>query len=189
MNIARSQKKPWIIITITAISAALLVSYLSYGYFSTSLWPFKDKNSQGTAVKGVNEINYDPPTKEDKEQSQEGKKNSAAQDDDTSVTREESGKQKISIGISFADIINNQVEVRAFTPNIIEGGGICTAKFTKDNQTITATSEAFVDSTSSQCNPIYVDPARFTEKGTWNLVVSYLSNNATGTSEKMEINL
>ena len=187
MNIARSQTKPWLAIIATAI-AALLVVYLSYGYVTKSLWPFEDNKSQGT-TKGVNEVNYDPPTQEDKQQSQEGKKNSAAPDEGTSITRDENGKQKVSIGISFADIINNQVEVRAFTPSVFEGGGICTAQFTKNSQTITATSEAFVDSTSSQCGPIYVDPARFTEKGTWSLVVSYLSNNAAGTSESIEINL
>lgn len=195
MKIHHSKKskkisKVWLISAVVVV-ALLGGSYFAYGYYTKSLWPFAEVDTQSTEAEtqDVNEIDYSPPTQEEVEQSQNGKKNSARQETETQSPHPSNAKQEVAVGVSFAGVVDGKVEVRAFTPGIIEGGGTCTAVFTKNGKTITATSSAFVDSSSSLCNPIYVDVAQFPETGSWNLTVSYESSNAAGSSEGIEVTL
>lgn len=184
--------KYWIIGGITFILIATL-GYLAYAYQSKAAWPFQTKESDTTSEnRDVNQVDYGPPSKEDVEQSQTGKQNATnegSSQNNATPTSPSTTKKSVAVGISFADVVDNKVEIRAFTPSITEGGGICTAQLQKGSMVVSVSSEAFIDSSSSVCNPIYIDMSKFPEKGNWSLTVTYSSNSAEGVSEKIGVTL
>lgn len=199
MQIARKNKnrlvkKRRIITTALVVLALLVLAYVVYAYTSQSLWPFASRKDTITSQTSAddsassnnptNDVNYSPPTKEEEEASQDGKKETTQEDNSIGGS-----KTHVNIGVTFSAIFNGKMEVRAFTPSIIEGNGTCTATFTKGSSKVTASSSAFIDSSTTQCNPIYIDPSQFTEKGTWDLVVSFSSSDASGDSGKIEVNI
>lgn len=118
-----------------------------------------------------------------------GVKASAVAENKTEGSQASTAKQTLPVGISFAGIVDNNVEVRAFISGIIEGNGTCIATFSKDGVEITESSPAFIDATTSQCEPIQIPKSRFTSSGVWTLVVSYSSTDAEGKSSAMEVDL
>lgn len=101
----------------------------------------------------------------------------------------EVARKNLPIIIASAGKIDNNVEVRAFVSGIIEGNGTCIATFTKGSLKITRSSKAFIDATTTQCEPISIPSSEFQQNGTWNLVMTYESPDAKGTSESMEVTL
>ena len=187
--VRKTKPVAWFLPTLLGV-AVLVTGYFTYSYVTKSSWPFKDNEAlHSEELKDTNGINYDPPSKEDLEQSQDAKKNNNNQPEETEGGATLDGKREVAVGIAFADVVDGKVEVRAFTPGIIEGGGTCTAIFTMNNRQITVSSQAFIDSSSSQCSPIYVNTSDFPEKGTWRLTVTYSSQNATGVSDIIEVSI
>ena len=180
-------KKVFVIVALVFLAAGVYVA-LAY---KISLWPFTSTSTVETTVRGVNEIDYSGPTSTDIESSQDGKKTTTSESQNSTTTSHQAptDKQQLAIGVTYADITNNNFEVRAFTPSIIEGNGTCTATFTKGGLTLSQSSEAFIDSSTTQCKPIYIPLDKFSEKGTWSLTVSYDSPDAIGTAEQMEVNI
>jgi hypothetical protein len=185
MRTTQAPKNKKNILIIIAISAIVLLA-AGYGAFAyaQSIWPFSHAsvNESGDArtQEEIDELNAEDPTyPSDKNESNE---------DSTQNTDTETNKSSVQVGISSAGKFNNTVEVRAFTSGVIEGSGTCTATFTKGNQTITEASSGFIDTHTTQCQPIVIQANQF-EAGTWSLIVSYESADYKGASNPMEINL
>lgn len=177
----------------TIIISVMVLSVLAYGYFSysKSWWPFEQsaQNNTESTSRGVNSIDYSGPTDEDIEHSQDGKKNSTETPNEGLESDKDntSAKTSASIGIAFADVVNSSVEIRAFTPSVIEGDGKCTAQLTKGSTEVTESSSAFIDSTSSQCQPIIIPISKFNQSGSWSLVVMYDSSTSRGISDSISV--
>lgn len=179
----KSLKKLFAIIIISVFAVSAL-GYFGYAYTTKNAWPFAAKTTDASA-ESEDGINYEPPTKQEVLDSQNGKKNSENQENITP-----SGSLKnASVGIAYAahDDSGSVIDIRAFTPDVIEGNGTCTATLTKDEQTITRTSKAFIDYSSSQCEPILINTSEFATGGMWNLTVSYKSNTSSGTSTAVQV--
>ena len=176
----KDSKKLFAIILASAIAVSGL-GYLGYAYTTKNVWPFA-----AHATKTVDGINYSPSTEQEVRDSQDGKKNSENQDE--SKTTPDSSTT-VSVGIAYAGYSDSKdaIDIRAFTPNVVEGDGTCTATLTKDRQTITRTSKAFIDSSSSQCEPILINTSEFPAGGIWTLTVSYKSNTSNGASTPVEV--
>lgn len=161
---------------------ALIFLFLAGGglalAYAQSTWPFS---------KSADPVSSTPQIQDDTTASQEGKQNGKKTDDSDSESK--TTPRQIEVGVSFADIINDTVEIRAFTPDVVEGDGTCTATLTKGSEKVTATSQAFIDSTSSQCRPITILLTKFQQAGNWSLTVSYKSANSQGVSESIEVQL
>lgn len=188
----KNNQRKKIALGLIALVVLLFVGATAYAY-STSTWPFQKPTQQtastNTTSKGVNNVDYSPPSQDDIARSQDAKKRG-----DTAQTQQPTNNQtqtkKVSVGISFADVVNSTVEIRAFIPNVVEGTGTCTATLTKDGaQSITRQSKAFIDSTTSQCQPIVINTVDFPQTGTWRLVVNYNSPTSEGNSETVEVKL
>lgn len=183
----KKSKKKYLVLVIIII-LLLIGGWLVYAS-TTNTWPYSDTsdttptNQTEEEVRPPNSVNYDPPTKEEEATNQEGKKNSTQQQEKPTVSE---GLKSVSVGVAFADVINGTVEIRAFVTQAIEGTGKCTATLTKGSLTITRSSEAFIDASSSQCRPIIIPLSEF-QSGSWKLSVSYLSNTHKGTSEVLEV--
>ncbi len=184
LKIKRKSNKKMIL----AIGGGLLViilGYFAFGYISKSLWPFYSSSSSQTEPRGVNDVDYSPPSAEDSAGSQTGKNNVTGVNENSQQIDKKT--DIIPVAVSFAEVVGSNVEVRAFLPTIIEGNGTCTAKFTKDGLVVNSLSEAFIDATSTQCEPIYIAKSEFPENGEWTLIVSYQSSTVQGSSEQLKV--
>jgi hypothetical protein len=177
------------------ISFVLIVLVTTYGAvaYAQSFWPFNtrgESQEESDIVRPVNSVDYSPSTDVEIENSQDGKKNNAHRED-TETNPKPTNKNLITtpVAVAFADVTGANVEVRAFVPQIIEGSGTCTATLTKESVTVTESTEAFIDASSSQCKPILIPISKFPQAGSWSLTVSYLSDTHKGSSEKLEIKL
>lgn len=135
----------------------------------------------------TNTINFNPPTKQEKASGNQQKQADIErqQVDTTSPSQTSSAVLHIVDASQYQD----QIEVRGYTGDVYEDGGTCTATFTKDSKTVTGTSKAFKDATTTQCTPIDIPRSNFPSAGVWNLVVSYSSTNNKGTSEPQQVTI
>ena len=189
-----SKLKKWVIALISLVAISLL-AYSAYGYVTKSLWPFVEPVNKDPApasveyegIKNINEVDYSGPSKEDLDSSQDGKKEATSTQ--SNETTQVNGKRLVSIGVTYAGVTSTNLEIRAFTPSVIEGNGTCKATLTKNSSTVTESSSAFVDTSTSQCNPIFISLDKFKQSGTWRLVLSYSSNTSQGSSEEIEVKI
>jgi hypothetical protein len=165
---------------------------LAYAYFQ-KIGPFH----VSPAPEQSTTINYAPPTKEEITSSQEAKKNlpadSSASNSPTPTTSNKNtsppGKKPTNVGISYADIYNSRLEIRAFTNTVIEGTGTCTATVVMKNtesMLITKSGKAFIDASSTVCEPLYI-PVSELQAGTWKVSVAFSSPDHEGTSDIVEV--
>jgi cytoskeletal protein RodZ len=184
MNIQKNKsftKKP---LLVALAFVVLLGISITYTYYATDI--FSDNSV--TSSEDSN-INLDPPTEQEVKDSQDAKKHILEEDSTDSEeptgeekTPEQADKKEATVGISYAGVTGENLEIRAFTPSIIEGTGTCTATLTKSGETaVTESSEAFIDASSTICKPIFV-PVSKLSKGTWSVDVSFSSPTHKGSS-------
>ena len=196
MKINKTKNKiPKVAATILILVLLLGVGILCAYFFRT--WPFASSDHKTSPVPNDTSINYDPPTDEETTSSQDAKKNlpadSSDSDSSTPTTPDKntnsSSKKSTNVGISYADIYNGKLEIRAFTNTVIEGTGTCTATVVmKDMESmrLTKSSKAFIDATSTVCEPIYV-PTSELHSGTWRVTVAFSSPDHQGSSDTVEV--
>lgn len=176
----RTIKKTPIIILSLVIGLGIL-----YGVFAYSQqWP--PFTAPSTAPSTSLDTYNGEKAKSDTASSEQTKDEGTKQSPDTGNS---TSKHTVPVGIAFAGVIDEVVEVRAFVLDVVEGDGTCTATFTTNGATITEHSEAFVDASTSVCQPIQVPVERFSASDTWMLAVSYSSPNNQGSSSKIEVSL
>jgi len=161
---------------------------------SITLFTLANKYQQKSEANDNQSVNYEPPTEREITDSQKAKKNPpkeefANEQGSTSSNPPQSNtdKKSVGVGIAFADIINNQLEIRAFTNSTIEGGE-CTATASKDNKKVIKKVRAFIDASSTQCEAIFI-PKSELSNGTWSIEVEFSSSNAHGKSETIEVSV
>jgi hypothetical protein len=170
------RKKRFIAVSIVVA----IVLLFSAGAYAILVHNNPSKDSDTTTDTEQESINYDPPTEQEVEDSQDGKDNL---DNDRPTT------EAVAVGVTFAGVVSNQVEIRAFIPGVIQGTGTCTVTLTKGSLKVESSSEAFIDASSSQCRPIYIPTSNFPESGTWKFTVSYKSPDHYGMSAELEVTL
>jgi len=181
-------------IIIAGTTVAVLAALTAAAFF-THVWPFNTTAPQnGDDIAPTNTINYDPPTQDEVNASQNAKdrikeetdKEANEQPASPQKNATQSTKKQVSVGVSYADVINDSLEIRAFSSTLISGDGTCTATVTKGSETITKATPAFVDATSTICRPVYIPTSQLSQ-GTWRVVVSYTSSTHEGTSGTVEV--
>lgn len=197
INTPKKRTKTKVLVITALVVVALLIGGLTYAYFQ-KVWPFAStqKNVATDTKTDTNTVNYDPPTNQEVKDSQDGKKNSDNTSDD-SPKKDDTGssttkpKKTASVGIAYADVNGNNLEIRAFTNSVIEGTGTCTATATMvgmSDMKVTKSSEAFIDASSTQCRPIYI-PLSQLHSGSWKVSVKFASPDYTGKSETVEVKI
>ena len=187
MKTPRTQHKNQRLFWSTAI-ILLAVSLGGYLVFASQsdIWPFAQNDN--TQNQQESEINYSPPTESEIENSQNGKKNSG--DPEPQNPNESDSSRNISVEITYASAAGEaQLDIRAFTPDVIEGSGTCIATLKKGPETVSASSKAFIDASSSICEPIEIPLSKFQSDGVWSLIVTYSSPTSNGTSAMMEVQI
>lgn len=131
-------------------------------------------------------INFDPPTKEDKQEVDENKQRIVEGQSNTPTPTSSSGKKQVIPTITYAGQYGDTIEVGAFVPSIIENNGTCTLTLSKDTVTKTVTVSAVNDASSTDC-PVMSIPNNQLTSGKWSAKVSYSSPTAEGVSEPRDI--
>jgi hypothetical protein len=171
----RSKNKKWIIVG-SLLFICLVVAGVSILLSRNS----DSKNTAPPGIAGTSEINYDPPTEEERSAGDAQKdQNIKQQQLDQQQTPSSNATVIITDASYYAD--DNTVEVRAYVSNILEDGGTCTAQFTQDGKTITKSSQAFKDATTTQCGALNIARSEFPNSGSWNMQLTYTSKTASGT--------
>lgn len=191
MQISKNKKSPVKIITL--LVALLLGAGFVYAYFATDI--FSEESTADSDTPEDIGINLDPPTEDEIKDGQnakerlldEGEKDASEPGTPNPDSTSEANKKPVTIGISFAGIVDDQLEVRAFSPTIISGSGTCTAVISKQGSpSVTEESPAFIDASSTICRPIYIPKSKLSA-GSWNVEVTYSSPTHKGSSGPTKI--
>lgn len=179
----KSNKKTSVVI-FSIVIATLFIGTVYFLHEKYNTFSLKETpaTEQPKEERKINDVDYSGPTETDIKESQAGKNNSKPKDEKEKPT------SIVNVGISYAGISDGNYEIRAFTPDVIEGSGICTATLKKGSAVISESSQAFIDAKTSQCRPIYI-PISELEKGKWSLTVEYKSPIYTGKTDSEEVEI
>lgn len=167
----------------------ILVSGLLFIVFEkTGITDFYQDNDKSSVVQNNPVINLSPPTEEESNAGNEQKEKIIKQEEDV-AEQNSTTKNEVSLIIVDANQYDNEVEVRAFVSNIIQDG-TCTYTFTKDgSDTITKSSPAFADASSTPCVTLQINQSEFQNTGIWDLEVTYTNEvNEGSANTTIEIN-
>lgn len=183
----RNKILPTAIAAVVAI--AILSVYLATAYSTKNLWPFIEQHP--SVEKADSDDTKEIPQNEKAPVVNEDKKGSIREEEpsQTDPANPSDSKREVEVGISYASVQDNIVEIRAFTPSVIESTGTCTATLVQGSQQVVRSSQSFIDSSSSQCEAINIPASNFPSLGTWLLTVTYESPNSSGVSATREISL
>lgn len=165
-------KRPFIL----GVIAILLAGGLYWAFFRES----KNTSQPTDTTGGSSYVNLDPPTDQEKQETEAYKKQLAEQGDTPAPTAT-SEKKKVTPVITIA----TTERVTAYVSGIFEDGGICTATFAKGDQVVVKTSKGFENASYTTCNPI--NPGEQVNGAGWSVIVSYNSATAEGKSQSMQV--
>jgi hypothetical protein len=69
---------------------------------------------------------------------------------------------------------------------VVEDGGTCTLELSRDGESVSASSTALPDASTTSCGELRV-PGGELEPGEWSAVLTYESDTASGTSEPLDV--
>lgn len=152
----------------------LVLLGLGFGYYTLFV---KQKDSNSNPTNEVNNINYNPPTDEEKQAGDQQKETIVNQENNQSELPNEA-----NVVIVDASQYDSKIEVRAFVSNIIEDG-TCIIKFTMDSYSLTKEVPAYADASTTPCIAASVDRSEFASVGQWNVVVTYKNSTIMGSAK------
>ncbi len=163
-------------IVIIIVLALIMVSgIMVWQHFSSN------KKNQSITDTPTDNINYDPPTKEE-QQAGDTQKDQTIKDEDRRNNPPDQDSKITPVVITDAGQYDNTVEVRAFIPDHYEDG-VCTITFSQDTSKIQKSTPAYKDASTTICtNPLF-PRSDFPYGGDWDLSVRYEAGNTKGTSE------
>lgn len=166
--------------SILITSVILVTSVVAGGWFLVK----NDSNSNNSETKsGVDSkdnINYAPPTNQDLKEAEQHKQEII--DQQKQSTEPTTGKKSVTPVIVDSSQYDNEIEVRAYVPGVIEDGGTCSITFTKGSLTVTKQSMGEKDATTTRCTNITIPRSEFKDYGKWNVTLSYSSSTTQGTA-------
>lgn len=103
---------------------------------------------------------------------------------DATVATDSPRPQSTEVVLSFLgwNTKDSAVEAGGYLSPVVETGGTCTLALTKDGQTVTATSPAQADASTTSCGNLVVPRAKL-RPGSWTAVLRYASKTTTGSSD------
>lgn len=132
---------------------------------------------------GVGEINYDPPTDQEIEETQENKQNVIDRVEQEKNPPSSPSNKSVTPVLSFwgQDPDTKNVEASGFISEIYEDGGICTLTLKMSGGAVTKSGSAIKDVNRTSCTPISIARTEL-RPGQWEITLSYKSSSSSGTS-------
>ena len=165
--------------------AVVVMALLATGIYFLSNRPSNKNAAQEDSSSET--INMDPPTEEEKA--------AADQQKDKNINRDETDKntppptKNAQLYITDASQYDDTIEVRAYVSNVYEDNGTCKATFTQGGNSVSESSTAFKDATTTQCGTINIPRSKFPSSGQWQLVVHYSSSQSSGKTEPQQVTI
>lgn len=187
-NRALHSRRPYKKLTISVLAIAVIAgSLIILDAFNVVDLPFfKDKIKVQESTNTNNGINYGPPTEEEKKETEAFKESQGSGNDSPSITPSVPGQIKTVTPVITSWGQNPQtkdVEVSGFVPGVIENGGSCTVTLEKDGQKVTKSATGTANAQNVSCGLITI-PFSEISAGTWNILLSYSSSTASGSSSQ-----
>ena len=127
--------------------------------------------------------NFTGPTEQEKQETEEFKKNQQNQTPPPPpATDTGDGKKLVTPVISYVGQYDTLIEASAYIPGILENSGTCTLTVTQGATTVTKTSKATADATTTRCETFSFPRSELNAAGTWSAKVSYDSTTSKGAS-------
>lgn len=127
-------------------------------------------------------INFNPPTENEKKQTEEFKKNLETQPEQGPQS---TGKTVKPVITSYG-VYGGDVEVASRVPGAFEGSGTCTLKLSMGGKVVSKSRKAIQNVSEMSCGFITI-PTSQLSSGTWSATVSYKSQELSGTSAAVNI--
>ncbi|HEX5798189.1 MAG TPA: hypothetical protein VFX79_02435 [Candidatus Saccharimonadales bacterium] len=167
------------IIILSIVALALLGGGVAAYYYR-----YVDKDKAETADTTHNDnINYSPPTEQEKKETEEHKKSLAEDKAPTNNPTGNSPSTKKSVTpviVSYGQASGN-VEVSARVPGVIESNGTCKLTLTKGSDSVSQSKKATPNASDTSCGFISIPRSKLSS-GSWSAKVSYSSSKAEGVS-------
>jgi len=173
--------KKWLI---TAVVVALVILGAStYALDKTGVLDIPFIGNDGTSQTHSN-VNYDPPTDQEKQETEEFKKDQSENSSNAPAPTPTPGK-KTPVSVVMTSWGQNSqtkaIEANGYMSGVLEGGGICTLTLKKSATVVTESHSATVNAQNVSCGQISIAYSRLT-LGAWEMTLSYNSSTAEGTS-------
>jgi len=175
-----NKKKTLLLAVIIVMTVSVIIYFLLYR-----------KNHHKNNM--TDQINYNPPTQEEKKAGDRRKSEVDQQEQRRTQTQpsevkpgKKTNKKDVTVVITDANQYEDIIEVRAFIPDYYENG-TCTVTFTKGTQSLTKTTPAYKDISTTICTNPLIKRSEFTENGSWYVRVSYTSGGAEGISSEQKV--
>ncbi len=143
----------------------------------------KNNNKQSTP----STEKYEGPTSQDKKDAADNKKHVSNREELDKQEDSSSDKKQVTPVITNAMQSGQQITINAYVSGVFEDGGKCSATISKGSNSITRTTNAFADATTTSCQPIFIDRSVFSEAGDWKVTMHYKSNSAEGSSQAVTL--
>jgi hypothetical protein len=181
-KVPKKNRKKFLVSFLVLVLSSGLVLFILEKNGNINLYSRNPDNSFQT-TKPTNTINYNPPTKQEKEAGDEQKTNIVEKDAIDKTTKPDTAEVVIVDAAQYDD----DIEVRAFVSNVIESG-ICRYIFRNGNNILEKSQSAFPDASSTPCTTLTISRTEFPTSGVWSLTVTYESASLQG-SKSQEITI
>lgn len=174
-----------------------LAFLVALGVITAGLWALDTKgiidlpflsaaNDSAEAQNG--DINYGPPSAEEKQETEDFKAAQGQKPADTSAPPNQAAKKTATPVISSwgQNPQTKDIEVSAFVSDVYEEGGTCTLTLERNGQKVSEAKSAILNAQNISCGFITISRNKLTA-GTWQARVSYSSANAEGTSQAVSL--
>lgn len=177
----KNMKKHKYVIVIVATVVLVLVGAVTSYYIAKP-----DQPVVKSGPRTINDVDYSEPTAEEEQAGDAQKKTQEARDELNKLPPPTAASVSIVDSSQYGDMF----EIRAYISNIFEDGGICTATFSKEGAaTVTQSATAAASATTTHCQTIDVPVSTFSDKGAWQLVISYQSDTASGATNPKTVTI
>jgi hypothetical protein len=159
---------------ITAVVVLVIAAGIGVYAFTRTSTP---KTAESLAQPG-GDVSLSGPTDDEKTAGNTQKQVIEQREEAVKQSESHTGTKQVTPTITYVD----QTGLNAFVPGIYEDGGTCTATVTMGSYSFTKTSSAQKDATTTSCSPVDFSSSDFPAKGDWQVVLTYKSNAASGSS-------
>ncbi len=130
----------------------------------------------------TNGINYGPPTEAQKQDATQHKRDIIDQQDNSSSSGTPASGSVTPIITSAQQENDGSVKVSAYVQGVAEDGGTCTLSLSKSGSSFSLDNPAVMNVSTTACKTFSVPRSSFNSAGNWQVVVSYRSSSASGSS-------
>lgn len=170
----KRHKSPLTLALLTLVIAAIVLAV----YF---LFINKNENVSENNIDSTSEIDFGPPTDEEKAAGDKIKEDLVSQENNN-VTEE------AQVVIADASQYGSEIEVRAFVSNLVSDG-TCVYSFSFESESFSLSQPAKADASTTTCLTLVVPLERFNNSGKWSVEVTYNGNVSGSSSTEFDIEL